>query len=133
MDKENWLLKAMNVRREEARPVLLLMLFSFFVGLSLTFYFTASNAIFLKHFPSKIISFSYVASGIVVYLAWLLLSRLDRRMSVPNQLLVKILFVFLSVLAISVTDISHIRKITTVCHSFTIPENFPSIRFSKAA
>jgi hypothetical protein len=101
MDKENWLLKAMNVRREEARPVLLLMLFSFFVGLSLTFYFTASNAIFLKHFPSKIISFSYVASGIVVYLAWLLLSRLDRRMSVPNQLLVKILFVFLSVLAIS--------------------------------
>lgn len=94
-------MKLLNIREEEAKPVFLLMLFSFFIGLSLTFYFTASNAIFLKHFPSRMISFSYISSGIVVYLAWWLLSRIDRKLTLSNQILIKIFFVFITVLAIS--------------------------------
>jgi len=101
MRQNHWLLKLLNIRGEEARPVFLLMAFSFFIGLSLTFYFTASNAIFLKHFPSRMISFSYIASGIVVYIAWWLLSRIDRKLSVSYQILIKIFFVFISVLTIS--------------------------------
>jgi len=92
--------KILNIRKEEQKPVVLLMIFSFLIGLSLTFYFTAANAIFLKHFKPGMISLSYVASGIMVYLVWWGLSRIDRRLSLPTQIVIKILFVFISVLLI---------------------------------
>lgn len=94
--------KIFNIREEESKPVFYLMIFSFFVGLSMTFYFAASNAIFLKHFASRMISVSYMASGVIVWAAWLLLSRLDRRLTNPQQLILKFLFVFITVLAISI-------------------------------
>jgi len=97
-----WFVKVFNIRPEESRPVFYLMIFSFFVGLSMTFYFAASNAIFLKHFESWMISVSYMASGVIVWAAWFLLSRLDRHLSLSWQLTVKFLFVFVTVTAISV-------------------------------
>lgn len=101
MTKQQWLVKLLNVRPEEKRPVLYLMTFSFFVGLAMTFYFAAANAIFLKHFQSYMISVSYMASGVIVFVAWWLLSRLDRRLNLPRQLIVKFLFLFVTVASIS--------------------------------
>ncbi|MDD4603724.1 MAG: hypothetical protein PHF97_07950 [Bacteroidales bacterium] len=102
MERTAWYLKMFNIRKEEMKPVFLLMVFSFFVGLSLSFYFTASNAIFLKHFHPKMISWSYMVSGVIVCAAWWILSRLDKILTVPWQLIVKFLFVFLTVLAITI-------------------------------
>jgi ATP:ADP antiporter, AAA family len=96
------LIRLLNLRKEESKPAFYLMVFSFFVGLSMSFYFAASNAIFLKHFQPWMISISYMASGVIVWAAWFLLSRLDKRMSLPSQLIVKFLFVFTTVLAISI-------------------------------
>ncbi len=101
MRENHWATKILNIRTEELKPVLLLMVFSFFIGLSLTFYFAASNAIFLKHFPSKMIPVSFIASGVVVYCAWWIFSQIDRKLSLYSQVTVKFLFVFISVLAIS--------------------------------
>lgn len=101
MKKESGILKLLNIRPEESGAVMLLIVFSFFTGLTLSFYFTASNAIFLKHFPSRMISLSYVASGVAVYLAWLILSRIDRKLSIPKQLVLKFIFVFTTVLGIT--------------------------------
>lgn len=47
------------------------------------------------------IPLSYVASGFVVWIAWWLLSRLDRKLSIQWQLIVKFVFVFVTVSAIS--------------------------------
>ena len=102
MKQPHWLLKSLNIQKEEANPVFLMMIFSFFVGLSLSFYFTASNALFLKHFSPKMIPVSFIASGILVYLAWLLFSRIDRKNGLYRQVMLKYLFVFLSVTAISI-------------------------------
>jgi len=102
MAVKKWFVKAFNIRPDEFGPVLYLMVFSFFVGLSMTFYFAASNAIFLKHFESWMISVSYMASGVIVWAAWWLLSRLDRRLTLGWQLIVKFLFVFTTVTAISI-------------------------------
>lgn len=101
-NSSNWFIKLLNLRPEEGKPVLYLMVFSFFVGLSMSFYFAASNAIFLRHFEPKMISVSYMASGIIVWFAWFVLSRLDRWLKLSWQLIVKFLFVFASVLIISV-------------------------------
>ncbi len=101
MKQKTWILKTLNIRKEEASPVFLMMLFSFFVGLSLSCYFTASNAIFLKHFPPKMIPVSFIASGIIVCLAWWIFTLIDKRSSFSQQVIFKFIFVFISVLAIS--------------------------------
>lgn len=102
MKKESWILKLMNIRPEEARAVFLLMCFSFFSGLTLTFYFTASNAIFLKHFQPSMIPVSFMASGLLIYLAWRGFSQIDRRLTFSVQVSAKFLFIFATVLAISI-------------------------------
>jgi len=102
MVHQPWHVKIFNIKKDEAKPTLLLMIFSFFIGLSLSFYFTASNAIFLKHFTSRMIPLSYVASGVIVYTAWWILSHLDRKLSLPRQLIIKLFFVFITVSTISI-------------------------------
>ena len=102
MKQKDLFTKIFNIRHEEAKPVFLMMLFSFFIGLSLTFYFTASNAIFVRHFAPKMIPVSFIASGIIVYLAWWFFSKIDKKTSVSRQVITKFLFVFISVLAISI-------------------------------
>ena len=71
----------LNIRNEEYKPVLVLMVFSFFIGMSISFYFTASNAIFLKHFKPKMIPVSFIASGVIIYLAWWIFSHIDKKLS----------------------------------------------------
>jgi len=102
MKKESRILKIMNIRPEESKAVYLLIAFSFFTGLTLSFYFTASNAIFLRHFKPSMIPVSFIVSGVLIYLAWLAFSKIDRRLSFSNQVLVKMVFVFITVLAISI-------------------------------
>ncbi|MEI6887817.1 MAG: hypothetical protein ACOYM0_06995 [Bacteroidales bacterium] len=102
MKQKDLFTKLLNIRAEESKPVFLMMVFSFFIGLSLTFYFTASNAIFLKHFPPKMIPVSFIASGIIVYLAWWIFSLIDKKSSLSRQVTFKFLFVFITVLAISI-------------------------------
>lgn len=101
MKKDSWILKMMNIQPEETRAVFLLIGFSFFTGLTLSFYFTASNAIFLKHFSPTMIPVSFIASGVLIYLAWFIFSKADRKLSFPAQVRVKMTFVLITVLAIS--------------------------------
>ncbi len=101
MAAKQWYIKMFNIRPGEGQAVFYLMVFSFFVGLSMTFYFAASNAIFIQYFEPYMIPLSYVASGFVVWIAWWLLSRLDRKLSIRWQLILKFVFVFVTVSAIS--------------------------------
>jgi hypothetical protein len=97
-----WIYNLLNIKAGEGKPVLLLILFSFFIGLALTFYFTASNAIFIKHFEPRMISISFIVSGLAVYLSWLLLTQIDRRLPISARFIVKFILVLLSVIAISI-------------------------------
>ncbi len=45
---------------------------------------------------------SFIASGIIVYIAWFIFSKIDRQLSLYHQVTLKFLFVFLSVLVISI-------------------------------
>ncbi len=101
MAAKQWYIKLFNIRPGEGRAVFYLMVFSFFVGLSMTFYFAASNAIFIQYFEPYMIPLSYIVSGFAVWIAWWLLSRLDRRLPIKWQLVVKLVFVFVTVSAIS--------------------------------
>ena len=102
MAKKQWFVKLFNLRPDESKPVLFMMTFSFFVGLSMTFYFAAANAIFLKHFQPAMIPVSFMVSGVLIYLAWWFFSRIDRWLSFTTQILAKMAFLFITVLAISI-------------------------------
>ncbi len=104
MKQRTGIFKLLNIQAGEGKAVLLLMIYSFFMGLSLAFFFTSTNAIFLTYFEPKMIPVSFIASGVAVYLAWLLLSLIDKRLSVSNQLVVKLLFITVSVVFISVAE-----------------------------
>jgi hypothetical protein len=104
MKQKTGIHKLLNIQVGEGKAVLLLMIYSFFMGLSLAFFFTSTNAIFLTYFEPKMIPVSFIASGVAVYLAWLLLSLIDKRLSVSNQLVVKLLFITVSVVFISVAE-----------------------------
>ncbi len=97
-----WIFRLLNIRQGEGKPVVLLILFSFFMGMALSYYFTASNAIFIKHFEPRMISLSYIVSGIAVYLTWLLLTQIDKRLPLSLRFIVKYIFVVVSVVAISI-------------------------------
>ncbi len=101
MGDKQWYISLFGIRPIEVKPVLYMVAFSFFIGLSMTFYFAASNAIFIQHFEPHMIPLSYVVSGFVVWVAWWLLSRLDHKLSIQWQLIVKFIFLFVTVSAIS--------------------------------
>jgi ATP:ADP antiporter, AAA family len=101
MKAPSGILKIMNIRSEEAKAVFMLIAFSFFTGLTLSFYFTASNAIFLRHFDPSMIPVSFIASGVLIYLAWLFFSAIDRKISFQAQVNLKMAFVLITVIAIS--------------------------------
>lgn len=102
MDEKQWYISLFGIKPVEVKPVLYLVVFSFFIGLSMTFYFAASNAIFIQHFEPHMIPISYVVSGVVVWIAWWSLSRLDHKLSIQWQLILKFIFLFVTVTAISI-------------------------------
>ncbi len=104
MGTDSKILKFLNVRQGEGKAVILLILYSFFMGLSLAFFFTSTNAIFLTFFDPVMIPVSFIASGVAVYLAWLLLSLIDKHLTVSGQLIFKLLFVTVSVILISIGE-----------------------------
>lgn len=95
------ILKLMNIMADEARAVVMLIAFSFFAGLSLSFYFTASNTLFLRHFAPDMIPVSFIASGLLIYLSWLAFSMIDKRLGFRGQVTFKLAFVVVSVVLIT--------------------------------
>ncbi len=92
-----WLTHIFNFRHEEGRIIILLLSFSFFTGLSIALFYTASTTIFLDNFTRSDYPYAYLAMGLVGYISWWVLSFLDRYVNFSLQLLLKFLFLVLTV------------------------------------
>ena len=92
----------------EERPFLLLYAHSFFLGLSLITFFTASNALFLAQFEAKILPFVYMGGAVAGTVAGWVYTRLKQRFQLtkllPGTLLVLLLSVCGFRLALALTD-----------------------------
>ena len=92
----------------EERPFLLLYAHSFFLGLSLITFFTASNALFLAQFEAKILPFVYMGGAVAGTVAGWVYARLKQRFQLtkllPGTLLVLLLSVCGFRLALALTD-----------------------------
>lgn len=89
----------LNIRPGEGWPMFLLLAHSFFLGITLVFFFTAANALFLSKFDVEILPYAYIVSAGVITLAGFLYSRLEKRLSINRLLTGTLTFLLVSVCA----------------------------------
>lgn len=92
-------LKALNIQAGEEKRVGLLLLHSFFVGLTLVFLATAASTLFLSKFNVEQLPYAYIGSAIVITLLGLGYSQLESRLSTPKTLSITLSVLLLSLLA----------------------------------
>ena len=68
-----------NIRPGEERPTALMLLHSFFMGISTVFFETAASALFLAQFDASALPFVYLAAAVVSILTGLVFTRLKDR------------------------------------------------------
>lgn len=102
MNGKNWLARALQIREGEGRPIVLLMILSYFSGWALALYYITSTTVFLEYFETQMLPAAYACAGVASYLAWWGLSKMDKRMKLIAQLRIKTIIVLLSVLFFSV-------------------------------
>ncbi len=85
------------IRPGEGPAVASLFLFSFLLGLSSLFFETTSNAIFLATVGASSIPIIYLASAVVLVLAGLAFSRLEKQLSPSRLLTIELIFLFISI------------------------------------
>ena len=93
---------AFDIRPEERLATLLLLMHSCFVGMSIAFFFTAANALFLAEFGSEILPIAYFISAVTGALLGLIFSKIDKRFSFSGRLIANLIFLIGSVIAFRV-------------------------------
>jgi ATP/ADP translocase/HEAT repeat protein len=98
------IISTLNIRRGEELAILLLLIFSFFMGTSSAFFYTAATSLFLENFDTKMLSYAYIASGAAGYLIWVISSKLEKKLSVPSLLITYLVLLTFSVLLFSLSE-----------------------------
>jgi ATP/ADP translocase len=92
----------LNIKEGEEISIFLLMCISFFMGTAVAFFYTASTAMFLAVYETRMLPYSYIASGVLGYFIWVFSSKLGKSLSLSNLLLAYMSFLTVSVLILSV-------------------------------
>lgn len=90
------LLKVLQIRKEEQKPVLMLVLYGFFMGASIAFFYTASISLFLHNFQRGMLPYVYIAGGLVIYLFGQGFRRYQQKLSISRILIYGIVFLLIT-------------------------------------
>ncbi len=91
------ILKALNIKDGEGLTIILLMLYSFFMGATVAFFYTASTSIMLTNFDKEILPYTYIGGGLAAYLFWGLYSMMEKKLKFSNLLVFANAFLVISV------------------------------------
>ena len=95
-------LKILNIKQSETRPILMLITYSFFMGLSIAFYFTATISDFLTNFDITLLPYTYILSGVLGYFLWLAWSYLEKKVPFTTRVMMGITFLVITVTILGV-------------------------------
>ncbi len=98
MSSKRILISLFNIKSGESRPIGFLMLFSFFMGAAIAFFYTAATTLLLADYETSVLPMAYILSGLLGYFIWFLSSRLEKRYSFSNLMFIYLGFLILSVL-----------------------------------
>ncbi len=97
-----------NIRPGEGKSVALMLLHSFFIGISLVYFEMAATALFLSRMDKDILPYLYIAAAILSAFVGFGYSRIKERMSFPNLMTATLLFLLILVgafrLGLTLTD-----------------------------
>ncbi len=93
----NLLTALFNIRPGEEKPTALLLLHSFFMGVSLVVFETAAYALFLDRFDAKSLPYVYIISAVFIALCGYLYGRLEERLPFAKGLILTLAAMFLSI------------------------------------
>jgi len=100
--------KVFNVRLGEGRIVIALLLHSFFLGIGITYFFSAASALFLIKFGAETLPYVYIGLAIVAPTTGLLFSKLEQKLSITKLFAITLGFLFVSIcifrLVLDITD-----------------------------
>ena len=94
---KNAILKVLNIKEGEEKPIYFLLTYSFFMGAAIAFFFTSTTSMFVINFDSGFLPYAYIGGGIMSYLIWFLYSKVAKRVNFRT-----LLFIGISILLISV-------------------------------
>lgn len=104
MSSRSTLSSLLNIRTGEGLPIVLLTLFSFFVGAGGAFFYTAATTLFLESYPTTMLPLAYIGSGIAGWLLWFISSRFGSKSSQSRQMLTSLIFLITSVAIFAVAS-----------------------------
>jgi len=123
--------KSLGIQRNEKKPILMLISYSFFMGLAIAFYFTATISDFLSHYRIEVLPYTYVLSGVLGYLLWLLWAYFEKKFTFStrlligmNLLLVSVVLLFIGVLFLEVGWLSFLMLVWVRVFIFVNMVNF---------
>ncbi len=90
------LLNVLQIKRVEKKPVLLLVLYGFFMGASIAFFYTASISLFLHNFQRGMLPYVYIAGGLVIYIFGQGYKRYQQKLRMSRILVVSVIFLLIS-------------------------------------
>src|SRR5258708_12454491 len=96
MTLQQRLASVFGVRPDESERMLVLLGSSFFLGLCLVFFNTASNAIFLTEFKAEGLPYVYIVNAILVAVSGYIYSRIQKRAAFLNLFYSTVVFLTLS-------------------------------------
>jgi ATP/ADP translocase len=98
MRRRNFWLQTLNIRPDEGWLVKKLFLLQFFQGAGIAFFFTASFALFLTHFPITELPYVFIYSSLLLWIAGFIYSRIEHKFDISKLALIITVFMIFSML-----------------------------------
>lgn len=119
--KKHVIADMLNIRPGEGGPVLLLLIHSFFMGLSLIIYETASYSLFIAEFRIQYLPIVYIVSAFVITTTGYIYSKFEEHLEFTQLLRLTVIFLLLSIIVSYVTlfffDIRWVRLALVIWHA----------------
>ena len=78
MNFKSSLIKIFNLEKGEEKIVLLIIIYSFFMGAAIAYFVSSATSLFLSLFNRQILPVAFIASGLIVYLIGIVFSKLQK-------------------------------------------------------
>jgi ATP/ADP translocase len=99
LESKSIILKLLNIEKSEVKYVLWTILYSFFLGTAIAYFFTGSTSLFLNIFDREMISLSFIIAGIIVIVIGQVYSLVQKKFHFSFTVVGALAFLLISVLA----------------------------------
>lgn len=106
MSLHSSILSTLDIKKGEETPIILMVLYSFFMGIAIAFFYTATISMFLENFERKTLPYAYIASGIVGYILWYFYAQFQKKLIYAKLLAGSVWFLLITVALLAIMNVT---------------------------